>query len=69
MFIWAMFGVQHRLADLFLVKIDKMDIKIGFEMSFIVVEAIRGRCASVMILKATVSRIFDGQTNSSILVV
>ena len=46
-----------------------MDIKIGFEMSLIVVEAIRGRCASLMILTATVSEIFGGQTNSSILVV
>ena len=50
-------------------KIDKMDCKIGFEMSLIVVEAIRGRCASFMILTATVSAIFGGQTNSSILVV
>ena len=50
-------------------KIDKMNSKIGFEMSLIVVEAIRGRCASFMILKATVSEIFVGQTNSSILVV
>ena len=46
-----------------------MDIKIGFEMSLIVVEAIRGRCASFMILTATVSEIFGGQTNSAILVV
>ena len=46
-----------------------MDSKIGFEMSFVVVEAIRGRCASFMILTATVSEIFGGQTNSSILVV
>ena len=38
-------------------------------MSLIVVEAIRGRCASFMILTATVSEIFGGQTNSSILVV
>ena len=50
-------------------KIDKMDSKIGFEMSLIVVEAIRGRCASFMILTAMVSEIFGGQTNSSILVV
>ena len=42
----------------FLNKIDKMDIKIGFEMSLIVVEAISGRCASFMILTATVSEIF-----------
>ena len=37
-------------------------------MSLIVVEAIRGRCASFMILTATVSETFGGQTNSSILV-
>ena len=46
-----------------------MDSKIGFEMSLIVVEATRGRCASFMILTARVSEIFGGQTNSSILVV
>ena len=46
-----------------------MDNKIGFEMSLIVVEAIRGRCASFLILTATVSEICGGQTNSSILVV
>ena len=46
-----------------------MDSKIGFEISVIVVEAIRGRCVSYMILTATVSEIFGGQTNSSILVV
>ena len=45
-----------------------MDSKIGFEMSLIVVVAIRGRRASFMILTATVSEIFGGQTNSSILV-
>ena len=45
-----------------------MDSKIGFEMSFIVVEAMRGRCASFMVLTAKVSEIFGGQTNSSILV-
>ena len=38
-------------------------------MSLIVVEAIRGQCASFMVLKATVSEIFGGQTNFSILVV
>ena len=37
-------------------------------MSLIVVEAIRGPCASFMILTETVSEIFCGQTNSSILV-
>ena len=48
-----------------------MDIQIDFEMSLIVVEAIRGRCASFTILTATVtvSDMFGGQTNSSILVV
>ena len=46
-----------------------MDSKIGLEMSLIVVEAIRGRCASFMILTATVSEIFGGQTNYYILVV
>ena len=65
-YVW---GIQHRLGELvFLNKIDNMDIKIGFEMCLIVVEAIRGRCASFMILTATVSEIFGGQTNSSILV-
>ena len=44
-----------------------MDSKIGFEMSLIVVEAIRGRCASFTVLTATVSEIFGGQSNSSIL--
>ena len=52
-----------------LIVFNKMDSKIGFEMSLIVVEAIRGRCASFMILTATVSEIFGGQTNLSILVV
>ena len=59
---------QRRFAELFLIKIDKMDRTIGFEISLIVVEAIRGRCASFMILTATVSEIFGLQTNSSILV-
>ena len=35
--------------------IDTKDSKIDFEMRVIVVEAIRGRCASFMILIATVS--------------
>ena len=35
--------------------IDKKDSKIDFETSVIVVEAIRGRCASFIILTATVS--------------
>ena len=46
-----------------------MESKIGFEMSLIVVEEIRGQCASFMILTATVSEIFGGQTHSYILVV
>ena len=46
-----------------------MDSKIGFEISLIVDEAIRGRCASFVILTATVSEIFDEQTNSLILLV
>ena len=46
----------------------KMDSKIGFEISLIVAEEIRGRCASFMVLTATVPDIFGGQTNSSILV-
>ena len=39
-----------------------MDSKIGFEMSFFIVEAIRGRCASFMMLTTTVWDIFGGQT-------
>ena len=39
-----------------------MDSKIGFEMNLIVVEAMRGRCASFTVLTATVSEIFGGQT-------
>ena len=35
----------------------------------VVVEAIRGRCASFTVLTATVSEIFGGQTTPSILVV
>ena len=46
-----------------------MDNKIGFGMSLIVIEEIRGRRASFMILTATVSETFGGQTNSSIVVV
>ena len=45
-----------------------MDSKICFETSLIVVEAIRGRGASFMIITAMVLKIFGGQTNSSILV-
>ena len=47
----------------------QMDSTIGFEMNFIVVKAIRGRCASFTVLTATVSEIFGGQTTPSILVV
>ena len=71
-FMWAMFGVPGvPIRWIVFNKINKMDNKIGFEMSLIVVEAIRGRCASFMILTATVSEICGGQTknNSSILVV
>ena len=51
-----------------LIKLIKWTVKTSFEISLIVVvEAIRGRCASFMILTATVSEIFGGQTNSSIL--
>ena len=46
-----------------------MDSKIGFKMSLIVVDAIRGQCASFVILTTTVPETFGGQTNSSILVV
>ena len=41
-----------------------MDSKICFEMRFIVVEAIRGRCASLTVLVATVWEIFGGQIKS-----
>ena len=44
-----------------------MDSKIGFEINLIVVEAIRGLCASFTVLTATVSEIFGGQTTPSIL--
>ena len=40
-----------------------------FEINLIVVEAIRGRCASFTVLTATVSEIFGGQRTPSILVV
>ena len=43
--------------------------KIGFEMNVIVVEAIRGRCASFTVLTSTVSEIFGGQTTPYIVVV
>ena len=46
-----------------------MDSKIGFGMNLIVVETIRGRCASFTVLTATVSEIFGGETTPSILVV
>ena len=38
-------------------------------MSLIVVDEIHGRCASFMIITATVSEIFGGQTISSVLVI
>ncbi len=62
---------QRRFADVefFYTKINKIGSKIGFEISLIIVEAIRGRCASFMILVATVPEIFGGQTTPSILVV
>ena len=40
-----------------------MDNKISFEMNLIDVEAIRGRCASFVVLTATVSEIFGRQTD------
>ena len=46
-----------------------MDSKICFETSLFVVDAIRGRCASFVILSATVSEICGGQTNVPISVV
>ena len=46
-----------------------MDSNICFEMSVFVVEAIRGRCASFMIVTAKVSEICGGRTNVPILVV
>ena len=46
-----------------------MDIKIGFEMSLIVGDEIRGRCSSFMILTAKVLEMFGGQANYSILVI
>ena len=58
---------QRRFAELFLLKLIKMGRKIGFEMSLIIVEAIRGRCVSF--IPTTVSEIFGGQTTPSILVV
>ena len=59
---------RRRFAKFLLIKLIKMDSKIGFELSLFVVEAIRGRCASFVILTATVWEISGGQTNSSILV-
>ena len=46
-----------------------MDSKICFEMSVFVVDAIRGQCASFMIVTATVSEVCGGQTSVPILVV
>ena len=48
-------GIRASTDWLNCLKIDKKDSKIDFEMSVIGVEAIRGRCASFMILTATVS--------------
>ena len=50
MFIWAMFGVLGADSLNCFNNIDKMDRKIGFEMSWMVVEAIRGRCASFKLI-------------------
>ena len=60
---------QRRFAELLLILLYQMYSKIGFEMNFIVVEAIRGWCASFTVLTATVLKIFGGQTTPSILVV
>ena len=69
MFIWAMcVGTSADWLNCFNISY-KMDSKIGFEMIFIVVDAICGRYASFMVLTATVSEIFGGQSTSSILVV
>ena len=46
-----------------------MESKIGYEINFIVVETIRGQCASFTVLTVTVSEIFGGHTTPSILVV
>ena len=40
-----------------------MDSKFDFEISCIVVEAIRGRCESFKVIMATGREIFGGQTN------
>ena len=58
---------QRRFAETFLMKLIKWTVKLVLKMSLIVVEAIRGRCASFMILTATVSEIVGAQKNSSIL--
>ena len=65
-YLGDVWGTRRRFAKLLFNKIDKMDSRIGLEMSLRVVKAIRGRCASFMILTARVSEIFGGQTNSSI---
>ena len=63
MYIWAMFGVLGVPIRLIIFNIiNKMNSKIGFEMSLIVVEAIRGRCASFTVLMTTVWEIFGRQT-------
>ena len=58
-------SAKRRFAEFFNT-ISKINSKIGFQMSLIVVEAIRGRCASFKILTATVSEIVylvDRQTH------
>ena len=60
---------QRRLAEIVFNIIYKMESKIGYEINLIVVETIRGRCASFTGPTATVSEIFGGQTTPSILVV
>ena len=69
MFIWAMFGVLGVPIRLIIFNIiNKMNSQIGFEISLIVVEAIRGRCASFTVITATVWEKFGGPTNYAILV-
>ena len=64
-----MFGVPSPISLIVFNIVYKMNRKICFEMRFIVVEAIRGRCASFMVLTAAVLEIFGVQANSSILVI
>ena len=53
-----------RFAEVFFNKIDKMDSKIGFEMSLIVVEAMRGRFVEFHDCNGNGFRDIGGQTNS-----